>query len=168
MKVSINSSEKSMSTCEVFNVTVSGLTMGELLELAEKNFRKPLAHQKVFLCSVVAIAACRQADKPYADVSVSVPQDSSLALIGGVTNNLSLNKKTRMVLNTALNNPSRRKTYTLTGFSGSKTWGDYVGPMAYGTRQELIEIRLKMVREAFANNPDFVFPDMTYTIYHSE
>ena len=150
--------------CEVINVTVSGLTMRELLEITEKNFSQHLSKRKVHLCSLVAIEAFRQASGTTEDVAVSVPANSSLAMISGVANNLSLNKKTRMVLSTALNNPARRNSYTLVGISGSKTWTNYVGPVG-GTRDDLIEVRLKMVREAFKNNPDYVFPDMTYIIY---
>lgn len=159
MKVSIERNVSSISNCKAFYVTVSGLTMAELLKIAERNFRQGPFKRKVYLCSLVAIEACRQAGEPH-DVSVSVPPNSSLALIDGVANNLSLNKKTRMVLNTALNNPSRRNAYTLVGISGTKTWQDYIG-----SPEDLVQARLNMVREAFANNPNFVFPDMKYTIY---
>ena len=159
MNVSIEHPESSVSNCKVFYVTVSGLTMGELLKIAEKNFLQSSFKRKVYLCSLVAIEACRQAGESY-DVSVSVPPNSSLALIDGVANNLSLNKKTRMVPNTALNNPSRRNAYTLVGISGTKTWQEYIG-----SQEDLVQARLNMVREAFANNPNFVFPDMKYTIF---
>jgi hypothetical protein len=87
-----------------------------------------------------------------------------MKLISTIVGNLKLNKKTRMVANTAIGRWGQHGLLLLT-FSETMTWKKYINSLMIGTENSPLEVRRKMVQEAFENNPDQVFPDMEYMIH---
>jgi hypothetical protein len=87
-----------------------------------------------------------------------------MTLISTIVENLKLNKKTRMVANTAIGRWGQNGASLLT-FSETMTWKKYINSLMIGTENSPLEVRRKMVQEAFENNPDQVFPDMEYMIH---
>ena len=173
MEVSFTKIDKLFcETTEQFELVVSGLTMRELHKLAEDNFHRRLGDGtfcEVYLCYLVAKSAIAQNLKiSYEDVGVGYdlgcPTDSSMKLISTIVGNLKLNKKTRMVANTAIDRWGQNGA-VLTTFSETMTWKKYINSLMIGTENSQLEVRRKMVQEAFENNPDQVFPDMEYLIY---
>lgn len=159
-------------TTEQFELVVSGLTMRELHKLVEDNFHRRLGDGtfcEVYLCFLVAKSAIAQNLKlSYEDVCVGYevvcPTDASMKLISTIVENLKLNKKTRMVANTAIGRGGHQRGLLLLTFSETMTWKKYINSLTIGTENSQ-EVRRKMVQEAFENNPDQVFPDMEYMIY---
>lgn len=173
MEVSFTKIDKLFcGTTEQFELVVSGLTMRELHKLVEDNFHRRLvdvSFYEVFLCYLVAKSAIAQNLKiSYEDVGVGYelvcPTDSSMKLISTIVGNLKLNKKTRMVANTAIGRWGQNGASLLT-FSETMTWKKYINSLMIGTENSPLEVRRKMVQEAFENNPDQVFPDMEYMVY---
>lgn len=159
-------------TTDQFELVVSGLTMRELHKLVEDNFHRRLgdgAFCEVFLCYLVAKSAISENLKiSYEDVHVGYdvvcPTDASMKLISTIVENLKLNKKTRMVANTAIDRWGQDGAVLMT-FSRTVTWQKYIRSLMIDTENWQVEVRRNMVQEAFENNPDKVFPDMVYMIY---
>lgn len=69
-----------------------------------------------------------------------------------------------MVAKSAIDRWGRDGAALLT-FSHSVTWQKYIRSLMIDTENWQVEVRRKMVQEAFENNPDQVFPDMEYMVY---
>lgn len=173
MEVSFTKIDKLLcQNTEQFQLVVSGLTMRELHKLVEDNFHQRLGDGtfcEVFLCYLVARSAIANNLKiSYEDVHVSYevtsPINSSMKLISTIVENLKLNKKTRMVANTAIGRWGHNGAVLMT-LSKTVTWQKYIRSLMIDTENWQVEVRRKMVQEAFENNPDQVFPDMEYMIY---
>lgn len=173
MEVSFTKIDKLLcQTTDQFELVVSGLTMRELHKLVEDNFHRRLvdvSFYEVFLCYLVAKSAIAKNLKiSFKDVHVGYEvlslTDSSMKLISTIVGNLKLNKKTRMVANTAIGRWGQNGASLLT-FSETMTWKKYINSLMIGTENSPLEVRRKMVQEAFENNPDQVFPDMEYMVY---
>lgn len=173
MEVSFTKIDKLLcQTTDQFELVVSGLTMGELHKLVEDNFHRRLGDgtfSEIYLCYLVAKSAIAKNLKiSYEDVGVGYelvcPTDSSMKLISTIVGNLKLNKKNRMVAKSAIDRWGRDGAALLT-FSQSVTWQKYIRSLMIDTENWQVEVRRKMVQEAFENNPDQVFPDMKYRIY---
>lgn len=173
MEVSFTKMDKLFcQTTEQFELVVSGLTMRELHQFVEDNFHRRLgdgAFCEVFLCYLVAKSAISENLKiSYEDVHVGYevvcPTDTSMKLISTIVENLKLNKKTRMVANTAIDRWGQDGAVLMT-FSQTVTWQKYIRSLMIDTENWQVEVRRNMVQEAFENNPDKVFPDMEYRIY---
>lgn len=161
---------------ESYELVVSGLTMRELHQLVEENYqRRHLAagmFSDVYLCYLVAKSAIAKNLKiSYEDACSSYQVnsliDSSMNLISTIVYNLKLNKRTQMVVNTAINQWGRNGTL-LMSFSDTETWRKYVRSLMKDLDIEeniQLAVRKKMVQEAFEHNPDQVFPEMKYVIY---
>jgi hypothetical protein len=173
MEVSFTKIDKLLcQTTDQFELVVSGLTMRELHKLVEDNFHRRLgdgAFCEVFLCYLVAKSAIAKNLKiSYEDVCVGYevvcPTDASMKLISTIVENLKLNKKTRMVANTAIDRWGQDGAVLMT-YSQTVTWQKYIRSLMIDTENYQVEVRRKMVQEAFENNPDQVFPDMEYMVY---
>jgi nicotinic acid mononucleotide adenylyltransferase len=88
-----------------------------------------------------------------------------MTLISTIVENLKLNKKTRMVANTAIGRWGQNGASLLT-FSETMTWKKYINSLMIGTENSPLEVRRKMVQEAFENNPDQVFPTPQYRAWY--
>ena len=123
----------------------------------------------MFLCYLVAKSAIAKNLKiSYEDTCVGYevvcPTNASMKLISTIVENLKLNKKTRMVANTAIERWGQHGSVLMT-FSQTETWKKYIRSLMIDTEDWQVEVRRKMVQEAFENNPDQVFPDMEYMIH---